>query len=75
MDQIHFDMEEKMLTLEQEAKIKEKALKIKEEKNCARFTRWLYMGRPNAGKRNITSLYGGTHLPAVLQIHGCLKEG
>ena len=32
MNQFIFDMEEKMLTLEQEAKIKEKALKLKEEK-------------------------------------------
>ena len=51
MDQIHFDMEEKMLTLEQEAKIKEKALKIKEEKKLRKVYPMVVYGETECGEK------------------------
>ena len=48
VNQNKFDMDEKMLSLEQEIKIKEKALKLKEEKKlyiiyALNHMRWIYM--------------------------------
>ena len=50
MDQIHFDMEEKMLTLEQEAKITEKALKIKDEKKLRKDYPMVVYGETKCGE-------------------------
>ena len=68
-------MEEKMLTLEQEAKIKEKALKIKEEKKLRKVPDGRIWGDRMWGKGILRRFYGGAHFPAVLQVHGGLKEG
>ena len=52
----HAEMEDKNLTLEQEAQIKEKAAALKAEKKSAKSIRWLCPAIRTAARRSSTSL-------------------
>ena len=53
VNQNKFDMDEKMLSLEQEIKIKEKALKLKEEKKLRKICPMVVFGDTANGEKEI----------------------
>ena len=57
LDQIHFDMEEKILTLEHEAKIQETALNIKEEKKLRKVYPIVVSGETECGEKESSDAF------------------
>lgn len=57
VNQNKFDMDEKMLSLEQEIKIKEKALKLKEEKKLRKICPMVVFGDTANGEKEIYVAY------------------
>ena len=69
-------MDEKMLSLEQETKIKEKALKLKEEKKLRKICPMVVFGDTANGEKEIYVAYmSEPSFSAVQQIHGRFQKG